>query len=118
MLNVFLLIVLNTFTYAEAAVLNFSPSSTNINQGDSVAVDVVISDLDNTGFPSISAFQIDIEYDPNILKLLNIGFSDQLNNSNGGSSLQREDFSYLFSPLSNWQVRNRNTYPSIVDNRG
>jgi hypothetical protein len=93
MRNLFLLILLNTFTYSEAAVLSILPNNTNIFQGDSVAVDIVISDLGNISSPSASAFQMNLEYDPDILKPSNIGFSNQLNNGNVDSSIQRNDTS-------------------------
>lgn len=60
----------------QAIMLGFSPSTQNVNVGDSVDVDLVISDLGNFAAPSLSVFDLDILYDSAILGLTNVAFGD------------------------------------------
>jgi len=61
---------------AQAIMLGFSPSTQNVNLGDSVDVDLVISGLGNGAAPSLGVFDIDILYDTSILGLNNVAFGD------------------------------------------
>jgi hypothetical protein len=61
---------------AQAIMLGFSPSTQNVNIGDSVDVDLVISGLGEGAAPSLSVFDLDVLYDSTILGLANVAFGD------------------------------------------
>ncbi len=56
---------------ASAATIGFSPASQTVAVGDSLAVDLVISDLDGE---IVSAYDLDVTYDASILSATNVTF--------------------------------------------
>ncbi|WP_124974585.1 cohesin domain-containing protein [Aphanothece sacrum] len=71
---------------AQAVSLQLIPSSTNITVGQNVTVAVVISDLGNKVPPSLSFYDLDINFNPSILSFNNAIFGNQLNLNNLGTS--------------------------------
>ena len=62
-----ILLLSNSFN-AICATINFNPSTTTIFLGNTFNIDVVISDLGKGSAPSLGAFDLDVNYDPNILR--------------------------------------------------
>ena len=60
---------------ASALTLSFSPSSVSAGIGDSVGVDVVVSDL---GTDLVAAFDLDVLYDPSVLQATSVVFGVHL----------------------------------------
>jgi hypothetical protein len=60
---------------ASALALSFSPSSVSAGIGDSVGVDVVVSDL---GTDLVAAFDLDVLYDPSVLQATSVVFGVHL----------------------------------------
>jgi len=60
---------------ASALTLSFSPSSVSAGIGDSVGVDVVVSDL---GTDLVAAFDLDVLYDPSVLHATSVAFGVHL----------------------------------------
>lgn len=60
--------------------LNFVPSSQTVNVGDPLSVALQISGLSSRrwgiGAPSLGGFDLDVTFDPSILKLSNVVFGD------------------------------------------
>ena len=74
---------------SSAAILNFSPSTTTVNVGDTFDVDVVISGLMADG-EIVSAFDLDVLYDPTVLNATGVAF---------GLSLGDESFFEVFNDV-------------------
>lgn len=69
-------------TQVQAALISFDPSSQSVELGDSVSVDLRISDL---GDDSLGAFDIDIAFDDSILDFQSFTFGTGLDVSGLGS---------------------------------
>lgn len=101
---------------AQAIVITVTPQQPTASLGEVVTVDVMISELGNAVAPSVGAFDIDFDFNSNVLSFVNIAFGDQLDLLNLGS-LQSHDavtpgkinFSELsfddFATLDNMQQR-------------
>lgn len=63
---------------ANAIMISVSPVAQAVNIGDSVFVDVVISDLNAGGPPTIGAFDLDVLFDTAILSFNNVVFGTGL----------------------------------------
>lgn len=63
----------------QAAVVAIHPATTSAAVGQSVLVDVDISDLVDGAAPSLGAFDIDLHFDPAVLTLTQLTFGDGLN---------------------------------------
>ncbi|MFT5758965.1 MAG: hypothetical protein ACI9LM_003714 [Alteromonadaceae bacterium] len=64
---------------AQATLISVVPQSQNVNQGEEVIIDIIISELTNGSALSISSFDININFDATLLRFSNISFGDQLN---------------------------------------
>ncbi|MDJ0660864.1 MAG: PEP-CTERM sorting domain-containing protein [Crocosphaera sp.] len=65
--------------------LNVIPSVESLQVGQSVNVDVTITGLGNGEPPSLSAFDLDINFDPTVLSFNSATFGDQLDLSGFGT---------------------------------
>ena len=65
---------------AAAISIGFQPVAQTINGGDAFTVDVVVSGLTSVS-EIVSAFDLDVTYDPSILATTGITFSNLLGNS-------------------------------------
>ena len=74
-----------TAKLAQAASLEILPVSQNAELGDSVEVQVVISELGSFGAPSLGAFNLNVSFDDTILDFAGLTFGDQLDVQNLGS---------------------------------
>lgn len=77
-------------TVSDAISIAFSPFSQNVAVGGSLQVDIVISDL---GGEIVSAFDLDMIYDPSILSATGVLFGDTLNGGDPFFSFQDSDIS-------------------------
>jgi hypothetical protein len=100
-----------TFNPAIAATLTIVPSSDTYVVGDSVQVDLVVSDLTAGGPPSVGEFDIDITFEPE-LDFLSLEFGTFLGNPD--DSTETEASSDLFGPFLNLFERSGLT-PSALD---
>lgn len=75
---------------SHAISIGFSPASQDVAAGDSFQVDIVISDL---GGEIVSAFDLDVTYDPSILSATAVSFGDLLNGGDPSLSFQFSDLS-------------------------
>jgi hypothetical protein len=75
---------------SHAISIGFSPASQDVAAGGSFQVDIVISDL---GGEIVSAFDLDVTYDPSILSATGVSFSDLLNGGDPFLSFQDSDIS-------------------------
>ncbi len=62
-----------------AVTLDLLPEMQNITVGDSVIIDVQISELGNGTSPSVGGFNLELNYDPAVLTFNNLTFSELLN---------------------------------------
>ncbi|MCH2232443.1 MAG: cohesin domain-containing protein [Crocinitomicaceae bacterium] len=72
---------LSTFLISQSSLaisLNFFPSSQVVELGDTVSVNLRISDLGEMSSPSLGAFDLNINFDSSIVDLTDVGFEDQL----------------------------------------
>lgn len=72
-----ILLFFSTNSYA-IITLGFSPATQNLNSGDPVYVEIVISGLENDTAPSLGAFDLDVSFDPAILSFNSVAFGDPL----------------------------------------
>lgn len=63
---------------AEAIMLGFSPSSQAAGVGDSVLVELKIWNLVEGGTPSLSTFDLNVVFDPALLRFTDVKFGDPL----------------------------------------
>lgn len=63
---------------AHSALIGFQPDSTFASTGDSIAIDLVISDLGNFGPDSLGAFDISIVFDASVLSFTSYILGDFL----------------------------------------
>lgn len=70
---------------AQSITLELLPQIQNVTVGDSVIVDVQISELGDMESPSIGGFDFDLNYDPNVLTFDSVTFSNLIDLSNFGS---------------------------------
>lgn len=75
---------------SHAISIGFSPFSQDVAAGGSLQVDIVISDL---GGEIVSAFDLDMIYDPSILSATGVSFGDILNGGDPFFSFQDSDIS-------------------------
>lgn len=91
-----ILIFLIAPRYGYSATLAFDPIVSAVPLGAPVAVQLIVSDLNDAAAPSLGAYDITISYDPNILALETVAFGDPvLGNQlelSGIPSLQSPDF--------------------------
>ena len=59
-------------------ILDFTPTPQTAILGDTVDVDLFISDLANFATPSLGAFDVDISFDPGVLSFSSLVFGNQL----------------------------------------
>lgn len=71
---------------ASAISLSFLPSTQVVNQGDSVAVELVISGLGNQTAPSLGVFDLNVDFNPSLISLSQVTFGNGLNLGNSGGS--------------------------------
>jgi hypothetical protein len=67
-------------------VLYLDPSAQVVDIGDTVSVDIVIDGLGNLGTPSLSAFDLDILFDDDLLSVTGVAFGSELDQGILGSS--------------------------------
>ena len=84
--------VLSWAPSAHAISLGFVPASQTLGIGDSVAVDVVISDLNAAG-EIVSTYDLDVNYDPSILSATGVAFGGFLGDPFFFEVLQDSDIS-------------------------
>lgn len=77
-------------TNAQAIAIGLSPSSANIELGNQVDVDLIISDLGDGFAPSLGAFDFNVNFDSTILDFSSLTFGDPILGD------QLNLFSYLF----------------------
>lgn len=63
---------------ASAITIGVLPQIQEVTAGNSVNVDIAISDLGNMLAPSVSTYDIDVFFDPDVLSFDSVAFSDQL----------------------------------------
>jgi cohesin domain-containing protein len=78
MLSAVLLLGVGLVPAADALTLSVVPQASTLNVGDTVSVDVVVSDLVNGGAPSLGAYDIDLSFDPSVLSFASIAFGTGL----------------------------------------
>ncbi len=61
---------------SQAIILSFAPATQNASVGFPTDVAVVISGLGNGAAPSLSAFDLDVDFDSNVLSFLGVTFGD------------------------------------------
>lgn len=79
--NVRLLIFFIFFTISSsslAAIINLTSNNTNLHKGDLFEVQLVISGLSSNIGDSLSAFDLDISFDSNVLSFTKANFSDSI----------------------------------------
>jgi len=79
---------------ASATTITVTPSTPSVLEGQQVVVEVVASDLEYGWYPTIDAFHFDLIYDPALMSVSSVSFSDELT-AFGFSSL---DFVDLETP--------------------
>jgi len=75
---------------ASAITLSFDPTSATLNPSDTLAVDIVVSDL---GGEVVSAFDLDVSYDPSVLSATGVQFTNNLGDPNLFQALVVSDLS-------------------------
>lgn len=80
---------------AQAIELFVDPSTQFARSGDSITVDINISDLGSGVAPSVGAFDITVEFDSALLSAKEVVFGDQLDLFNFGTNLIGVDFTTL-----------------------
>lgn len=73
---------------ASAATISFAPGSQSVEIGDSVSVDIVVSDL---GGEIVSAYDLDIQYDAAILNATGVSFDTGLGDALAFEALESFD---------------------------
>lgn len=63
---------------ADAASIVFSPSSTSVDVGDTVMVDLIVTGLGDGAAPSLSTFDLDVLFDPLLLSVATVTFGDPI----------------------------------------
>lgn len=63
---------------AQAATLSLLPTSTTVTAGSTFSIDVAISGLGVAGAPSLSAFDLEVLFDPTILSASGVSFGDPI----------------------------------------
>lgn len=63
---------------AQAITVSANPDATGYELGDTVTIDLTISDLGNGDAPSIGAFDIDLSYDSSVLNFDSVSFGDSV----------------------------------------
>jgi hypothetical protein len=74
-LTILVLILFVAGSPVRAAMISVSPVSQNATEGTPVTIDVVISDMVD-GAPSLGAFDLDVTFDPAILRFNTVSFGD------------------------------------------
>lgn len=74
-----------------AANLSLEPSTTLIQSGGIVYLDLVVSGLGDHAAPSASAFDVDISYDPALFAVSNIVFGTKLGDESLGEAISGSD---------------------------
>lgn len=64
---------------AQAVTLGFSPFHQTTNVGNTVSVDLVVSDLEDDTSPSLGEFDLVVEFDSRVLSFEDVDFGDVLN---------------------------------------
>lgn len=90
------MLVLLQMPAASAALISFDPSNQTVGTGDSVNVDLVISGLDDK-VPNdiVSAFDLDVSYDPDVLRATGVAFGAFLGDPNLSEAIADFDLSML-----------------------
>lgn len=73
---------------AAAATIGFEPTSQTVDLGDPVSVDIVVSDL---GGEIVSAYDLDILYDPGVLSAVQVSFGSGLGDPAAFEVLESSD---------------------------
>ncbi|EAZ90380.1 cohesin domain-containing protein [Crocosphaera chwakensis] len=81
-LNLGLLSLFSFLQPVQSITLELLPQTQNVAVGDSVIVDVQISELGDMESPSVGGFDFDLNYDPNVLTFDSLTFSNLINLSN------------------------------------
>ena len=68
--------ILSNSVAAQAVTIGFDPSSQTVNLSTPVDVAITISDLGNYDYPSLGAFDLDVNFDPSILSFDHVVFGD------------------------------------------
>lgn len=67
--------------------LSVDPAVSSVGVGDMPAVNINISDLGNFAAPSVSAFDIDVAFDPTVLSFSSVSFGTALDLFNFGTNI-------------------------------
>ena len=73
---VFTAVVLGIVPGTLAAVIEFAPAMQTVTVGDTVLVDLNISDLNDASAPSLGVFDLDVSFDPTLLSFSNVVYGD------------------------------------------
>lgn len=93
-LRLFLILLLTIFnSSAHAASLSFVPDSSTVELGNSINIDIIVSDLGNGASPSLSAFDIGIAYLPTFIDASTVSYGTSLNNGDPIDSFTNTDLS-------------------------
>jgi len=80
---------------AQAAVINILPSSENLYVGDELALNVEISNLQQTNGPSLGVYDLRLNFDSDLFAIKSIQFGDSIKGNqldlNGQGTLQTSD---------------------------
>ncbi len=82
---IFCLTILSLPMQAIAATLSFNTGSGNVDEGNSIAVDIVVGDLGSFTADSLSAFAFDVSYDASILGFSSVSYGALLGDPNNFS---------------------------------
>ncbi|MEL7356413.1 MAG: cohesin domain-containing protein [Cyanobacteria bacterium J06560_6] len=81
-------LVLGSVSAAEAISLGIRPNSQEATLGNSVTADLVVSDLGNFTAPSVSVFDLGIDFDQSVLSFGTLDFGNELNLGFPSASIQ------------------------------
>jgi hypothetical protein len=65
-----------TFQSAQAVSINLLPTNQTVSVGNSLGIDIQISELGDLQSPSLSGFALNLSFDPTILSFNNLSFGD------------------------------------------
>lgn len=91
-----LAIIISTYSSAGGVSIGFQPNIQNFLPGSNINIDIMIWDLGDSASPSLSAFDIDVAYDPMVLSFIAYKLSSYLGDISSGdiSSYEAWDQSY------------------------
>jgi hypothetical protein len=85
------IVMLLAFNANASIILSAVPNVSNAISGDSISVELIVSNLDAGGPDSLGGFEMDISYDSAVMSVTGYAFGDQLGNIDLGEAL---DFSF------------------------